>query len=321
MAESHSLEVQGLSKHFGPFVALDSASFRFEGARTIGYLGPNGAGKTTTLKFLAHLLRPSDGHALIDGIDVRSDPKRALRPVGALIESPEPYAQLRVREALEMVGEFRGLRGADLRQRIQTLHEEFELPPMERRMGVLSKGQRQRVVLAGTVITDPGILLLDEPTSGLDPAERVKVRNFILRLKKDHLILMSSHLLGEVTDTCDDVIFLNQGRIVLRDTVQGIASAIHVNRVEVEFAIPVAIYSMSGLGSLVSHLEPIAPNRYRLSFDGADATRAQILKACLEVAPVLSYAPVGSALEDMYMQVMDQSAGALPPYPPPPPPP
>ena len=175
MTAENRIEVEHLTKRFRKFVALDDATFAYEGNRCVGYLGPNGAGKTTTLKLLTNLLRPTKGQALINGVVVKGNTKRALRPVGGLIENPEPYASLQGREALEMAGRFRGMSRREIAERIRVLQTEFELPPLDRRVGSLSKGQRQRVVLAGTVINDPPILILDEPTSGLDPAERVKI--------------------------------------------------------------------------------------------------------------------------------------------------
>jgi ABC-2 type transport system ATP-binding protein len=304
------IRVESLTKRFGRFVALDNASFEYHGPQAIGYLGPNGAGKTTTLKALTHLLTPTSGRAIINGIDVRKDPKKALFHVGALIESPEPYAMLTVKEALEMVGRFRGLRGPALAERIKSLHEEFLLPPMERRMGALSKGQRQRVVFAGTVISDPTVLILDEPTSGLDPAERVRIRNFIQRLKKDHLILMSSHLLGEVTETCDQVIFINSGKILLKDSVAAIEDRTRSRFVEVEFLQPIPPAALEALRPSVTDIRPLDARRFQLGSDGSEEARAAILEGCQKLGRVIMFQPVGSALEDTYMQLMVNSTAA-----------
>ncbi len=199
-----SFEVAGLSKSFrtGPPVLRD-LSFRYEGAGAVGYLGPNGAGKTTTLKLLVGLLRPSRGHAYLNGIDPMVNRKRALWDVGALIETPEPYPTLNVHEALDAVGRARGLSRDDVDREVDRCHELLDLPPLGQRIGWLSKGQRQRVALAATLMGDPSVLLLDEPTSGLDPAERVLVRRLLIRLKRDHLVFMSSHQMLEVTEVCD----------------------------------------------------------------------------------------------------------------------
>jgi ABC-2 type transport system ATP-binding protein len=315
MSAENRIEVQNLTKRFGSFVALDDATFSYEGNRCVGYLGPNGAGKTTTLKLLTNLLRPTRGQALINGVVVKGNPKQALRPVGGLIENPEPYASLRGSEALEMVGRFRGMSRAEIAARIRVLNDEFELPPLDRRVGSLSKGQRQRVVLAGTVINDPPILILDEPTSGLDPAERVKIRNFVLALKKDHLILMSSHLLSEVTETCDDVLFINHGKILLRDSVQAIESRTRSNLIEVEYATPLPASAFQPLAGLIGAVTEVTDRKYRFAFDGKSESQVKIHDAASALGPVLSFTAVGSPLEEMYMQLMVQSTTETPPPP------
>ncbi len=308
------LELHELTKSFNGRPALDRVSFALEGPRVVGYLGPNGAGKTTTLKLLTGLLRPDAGWATVEGVDVQKDPRRARLLTGALIEMPEPYGALAVREALEMVGEFRGLDSSHIASEIRRFADALDLPPLERRCAQLSKGQRQRVVLAATLLGDPPVLLLDEPTNGLDPAERVRVRSLLLELKKDHLILMSSHLLGEVTETCDDVIFLNEGKVLLQGGVGELSKGFRVRRVEVEFLRPVPPTAFEPLTDLLTSVEPAGERRWRLGFDGREETRARILERLQTVAPVVGFVPIGSALEESYLRLV-----AAEPVPPPPP--
>ena len=309
-----SIQAIGLTKRFGGFRALEAATFRYEGAGAIGYLGPNGAGKTTTLKLFTHLLRPSIGTAIVNGIEVAAHPKEALWDVGSVIETPEPYPTHTVREALEMVGEFRGLSKEKVAERIAYFNDKLELPPLDRRTGKLSKGQRQRVVIAGALLSDPAVLLLDEPTSGLDPAERVAVRNLLLDLKKERLILMSSHLLPEVTEVCDRVIFVNQGKILLQDTVSGIAKRFLVTQVDVEFLGALPVDALQRLGPPVTNGVRVDDRRLRLEFNGSDEARAQILTQCLGIGPVISFSNSSLSLEDAYLRLVG------PPPPPPPPP-
>ncbi|MDE1821944.1 MAG: ABC transporter ATP-binding protein [Euryarchaeota archaeon] len=298
------LEAQDLTKRFNSFTALDHADFRYEGAGAIGYLGPNGAGKTTTLKLFTDLLRPTTGHALIDGIDVTADPKRALWNVGALIETPEPYPSQTGREALRMIGEYRGLTREEIRDRTERYAAELELPDLDRKTAKLSKGQKQRIVLAGILLAEPTVLLLDEPTSGLDPAERVVIRNILVRLKgEQRLILMSSHLLQEVTEICDRVIFINKGKILLQDSVQNIGIKFRVTRLDVEFAKPLEPSVLTTVPG-VSKVEVVSPTRFRLDFDGDDGTRARILEACQKVAPVTSFSSASLNLEDAYLKLI-----------------
>jgi ABC-2 type transport system ATP-binding protein len=216
------IEVKNLTKRYGDKIALDNISFSHKGKGVIGYLGPNGAGKTTTFKILAGLLKPTSGSVFVNGFDVRKDLKSVLLSIGAVIESPEPDKAQTIKEALTMSAEFNGLSKADIDKQINKYGKLLELPPLNLRVGRLSKGQRQRVSLVSALIPEPSILLLDEPTSGLDPAERLKFKKLVLSLKKDRLILISSHVIQEIKEVCDDIIFINNGKIMKQDTVKNL---------------------------------------------------------------------------------------------------
>jgi len=321
-----TIEVSDLSKNYSAGKpALVDANFRYEGSGAIGYLGPNGAGKTTTLKLLTGLLRPTAGWAAIDGVKLVDDRKRALAEVGAVIESPEPYPSQTVAEAIEMAAEFRtgGLDGVS--QEIGDLDVKLELPSLEQKCGRLSKGQRQRVIIASALVRDPQIIILDEPTSGLDPKERILIRNLLNDLKRDHLILMSSHLMQEVTDICDQVIFVNQGQILLRDTVENLSSRFVAHAVDAEFATPMPIDRIRGLAPLVQNVVVIGERRFRITFDGSTNARAEILAGLVKLGPVLSYSSASLVLEDAYLALMQSEIDAtgqpmIPATPPPPPP-
>lgn len=318
MTDGTALEVHDLTKRFGSFLALDHVSFQYSGHRVVGYLGPNGAGKTTTLKILTGLLRATSGQALVGGYDVRKHRREALRQVGAVIETPEPYPQLTGREALDMVADLRGIPTAERAPRYAELTEQLDLPPLDRRCGQLSKGQRQRVVIASVLLPDPPVLILDEPTSGLDPAERIRVRTVIQRLKRDRLVLMSSHLLDEVRETCDDVMFVNGGKLLLSDRVSALGERFRANRVDVEFSAPVAVERVGGVGHGVVRVDPITDRHFRLTFEGDADPRTAILRACLELGPVVSFTPGSAVLEDAYLSLMQENGGR--PLAPPPPP-
>ncbi len=306
-----SLSVDGLTKRYNHGrPALEDATFRYEGAGAIGYLGPNGAGKTTTLKLLTHLLRPTQGRARINEIDVTEDPKHALADVGAVIETPEPYPSQTVREAIEMVAEFRSGDLARAGSEIRDLNEKLELPPLDQRTGRLSKGQRQRVVIAAALIRDPRVIILDEPTNGLDPKERILIRNLLRELKKDHLILMSSHLMQEVTEICDQVIFINQGKILLRDSVEHVATRFQTRSVDAEFATPIVVDRIRALGPVVKDAVVVGERRFRITFDGSNDARAEILKGLVSLGPVLSYSNSSLMLEDAYLSLIAANGGS-----------
>ncbi len=302
-----SFEVADLTKWYREGTpVLDGISFRYEGAGAIGYLGPNGAGKTTTLKLLVGLLRPSRGRATINDLDPVADRKRALWDVGAVIETPEPYPTLNVFEALETVGRSRGLATADVDREIDRCNELLQLPALGMRIGWLSKGQRQRVALASALMGDPSVLLLDEPTSGLDPAERVVVRGLLNRLKRDHLIFMSSHQMLEVTEVCDHVIFLNHGRVLLREAVDRVAERIRSRQVDVEFATPVAVERVGVVAALPAEVLRLSERRWRFTYDGSTEARARLLRLCLELGEVVQFTGSSLLLEDAYLELIEE---------------
>jgi ABC-2 type transport system ATP-binding protein len=306
-----SFEAIELTKVYGAGrPALEGLTVRYEGSGAIGFLGPNGAGKTTTLKLLVGLLRPTKGRALLNGLDPMVDRKRALWDAGALIETPEPYPTLVVYDALAAVGAARGLSVRDTEREIDRCHALLDLPPLGDRVGRLSKGQRQRVSIASALIGDPSVLLLDEPTSGLDPAERVVVRRLLLQLKRDHLILLATHQMLEVTEVCDDLLFLHRGRLILRDRAERVAERIQQREVDVEFAHPLSSIEASALAAAASGAQSISARRWRLTSDGTDAGRTRLLEACQRVAPVVHFANASLALEEAYLELVAAAAEA-----------
>ncbi len=308
-----SVEAQGLTKAYRTGrPALDDVTFRFEGPRIVGYLGPNGAGKTTTLKLLVGLLRPTSGRALLNGLDPRDDLKRALWDVGAVIETPEPYPTRTVLETLDLVGRLRGLDLPTVDREIDRVSDALRIPELGRRVGSLSKGERQRVVLASALMGDPALLLLDEPTSGLDPAERVLVRGLFRSLKRDHLILLSSHQMAEVAELCDDLLVLHRGRVLLNDRIDRVGARIRPRQVDVEFDRAVEEAELAELRGLVEELTRRSDRRVRLTFDGSDAARARLLAASQRVAGVALFTGATLALEEAYLDVIARAEAETP---------
>ena len=300
-----SFEASHLTKRFGTAPpSVQDLSFRFDGAGAIGYVGPNGAGKTTTLKLLVGLLRPTKGRVALNGVDPVANRRRALWDVGAVIETPEPYPTLTVHESLDLVGRARGLSTQDIDREIDRTNGLLHLPRLGHRIGWLSKGQRQRVVLAAALLGDPSVLLLDEPTSGLDPAERVLVRGLLNRLKQDHLILMSSHQMLEVTEVCDRALFLDHGRLVLESRVDELESRRRLRDVLVQFLRPVPWERSRELAHLTTTIRPAGERGWRVTFEGTDETRAAVLEACRAIAPVVEFESATLAVEDAYLDVI-----------------
>jgi len=217
------ITVKGLTKRYAHNLAVDGISFEVPKGQIVGFLGPNGAGKTTTMRILTCFLPPTAGSATVAGFDVLEQPMEVKKRIGYLPETPPLYPEMEVDEYLTFVGKLKGLRGAELRQRVEYVLERCAVAEMRKRLiSKLSKGYRQRVGLAQAVIHNPDVLILDEPTAGLDPKQINETRDLIRALAGDHTIILSTHILPEVEQTCDHVIIINKGKLVAIDTVHNL---------------------------------------------------------------------------------------------------
>jgi ABC-2 type transport system ATP-binding protein len=219
------IEVQHVTKRYGRVTAVDDVSFRVERGEILGFLGPNGAGKTTTMRVLTGYMPPSEGRATVAGFDVFDQAIEAKRRTGYLPETPPLYPDMTVREYLDFVGRIKGVPPKERKQRVATVMERTRVTDMAaRHCGKLSKGYRQRVGLAQALIHNPEVLILDEPTAGLDPKQIIETRELIRSLGGDHTIVLSTHILPEVAQTCHRVVIINRGRVVAVDTPENLTA-------------------------------------------------------------------------------------------------
>jgi ABC-2 type transport system ATP-binding protein len=215
----HVIEVQRLTKRYGAVTAVDDVSFRVEKGEILGFLGPNGAGKTTTMRVLTGYIPATAGRAIVAGHDVFEQPIEAKRRTGYLPETPPLYTDMTVREYLAFVAKIKGVPKGERASRIdQVMRRTYVSDMATRACGKLSKGYRQRVGLAQALIHNPDVLILDEPTAGLDPKQINETRRLIKELAGDHTIILSTHILPEVSQTCQRVVIINKGRVVAVDT-------------------------------------------------------------------------------------------------------
>jgi ABC-2 type transport system ATP-binding protein len=213
------IEVQHLTKRYGPVTAVHDISFRVERGEILGFLGPNGAGKTTTMRILTGYMPATEGKALVAGFDVFEQPLEAKKRTGYLPETPPLYPDMKVIEYLEFVAKIKGVPPSDSRSRIRQVMERTRISDMaERQCSKLSKGYRQRVGLAQAIVHNPDVLILDEPTAGLDPKQIIETRELIKELAGTHTIILSTHILPEVSQTCQRVVIINKGHVVAVDT-------------------------------------------------------------------------------------------------------
>ena len=221
------IEVTNLVRRYGPHIAVDHANFKIEKGEIVGFLGPNGAGKSTTMNILTGYLSSTEGTVTVDGQDILEYPTEIKRKIGYLPENPPLYMDMTVREYLSFAGEIKGIPSKEKKDRMNRIMETVGVTEVSKRLiKNLSKGYRQRVGLAQAMIGDPQALIMDEPTAGLDPKQILEIRDLIRELGKDHTIILSSHILPEVSAVCQRVLIINRGKIIADDTPENLAKHI-----------------------------------------------------------------------------------------------
>lgn len=239
------ITLQGINHYFGKFHALHDVSFTVPSGCIAGFIGPNGAGKSTTLRSIAGILVPQEGQINLDGVSLLDHPIEARRKIGYMQETPTLYREMKIREYLEFVARIKGIAKDQVKRAVSDVMERCSVAYIQNRLvGNISKGNRQRVTLAQALLGDPKILLLDEPTSAMDPAEVIRIRQFIRSLGGSMTVLLSSHILSEVSQICDYLIFIREGRIHYKGSIQDVGSVVDltIQRVALRFSNDVSVY-------------------------------------------------------------------------------
>jgi ABC-2 type transport system ATP-binding protein len=219
------IEIKNLGKTYGALVAVDNLSFQVAEGEVLGFLGPNGAGKSTTMKMLTGFLAPSSGSVSICGFDIETQALEAKKITGYLPEGAPCYGDMTVRQFLHFIAGIRRIPADQQKSCIDRAVEKIELGPvLDQAIDTLSKGFKRRVGLAQAILHDPKVLILDEPTDGLDPNQKHQVRQLIRNLAKDKIVIISTHILEEVSAVCTRAIIINHGKLVVDDTPAGLAS-------------------------------------------------------------------------------------------------
>ncbi len=303
------ITLNNVTKSFGPTVAVDDVSFNVDRGEVVGFLGPNGAGKSTTMRLITTYLEPESGAVLVDGTDVREDPVAARRRIGYLPENNPLYSDMLVSEYLAFIRDLRGVAGngpgSALDDAVQAggIAEVFYRP-----IGELSKGYRQRLGLAAAILHRPDYLILDEPTEGLDPNQRQEIRNLIREVGKEHTVLLSTHVLPEVEETCRRIIVIHQGKIVADGTTQELLARAKGARsvvVEVEGGgVESAVAALPGIEEVADSEERDGRTRLLLAVGSGPDPRPEIFKLAKEKGWVLweLHEEAGS-LQDLFSQL------------------
>jgi gliding motility-associated transport system ATP-binding protein len=303
------IEVQHVTKRYGRVTAVDDVSFRVEPGEILGFLGPNGAGKTTTMRILTGYMPASEGRVTVAGYDVFTHPIDAKRRTGYLPETPPLYPDMTVREYLDFVARIKGVPSGERAARVDTVMKRTHVDDMAaRHCGKLSKGYRQRVGIAQALIHNPEVLILDEPTAGLDPKQIIETRELIRSLAGDHTIVLSTHILPEVSQTCQRVVIINKGRVVAIDSPDNLTARVRgAETLYVQVDAPAdAAAALSGVPGVtrVAPADAKASGAFEVESErGRDVRRDLAREIVNRGWGLLELRPMRMSLEEVFLQV------------------
>ena len=299
-----SIEVKQLSKIYGTQLAVDTISFQLKKGEIVGFLGPNGAGKSTTMKMITGYLEPTAGSILVSGINVAENPIEIRKKIGYLPESNPLYLDMYVREYLLFAASLHQIDKNKLKDKVEeVIALTGLLKESHKKIGALSKGYKQRVGLAQAIIHDPEVLILDEPTSGLDPNQLVEIRDLIVNLGKEKTVLLSTHIMQEVTSMCTSAIVIANGKIVANDAIANLQKLHTDNTLEVVFEKPVSIKQLSNLTNEQS-IQAISETTYLFTTNDSDALRKKIMQWSIqEDVNIASMQVANSSLESVFRKL------------------
>jgi ABC-2 type transport system ATP-binding protein len=306
------IEVQGLTKHYGALTAIRDVTFNVAPGEIVGFLGPNGAGKSTTMRILSCFMPASGGTARVAGYDVFSQSMEVRRRIGYLPESVPLYTDMRVAPYLDFVAEVKGISRSARRRRVAEVMDKCLIADVQSRLiGRLSKGYRQRVGLAQAIINDPHVLILDEPTIGLDPRQITEIRALIKSLAGEHTVLVSTHILPEVSMVCSGVIIVNKGSVVAQGPIDSLVEQFFPNsRVQVELAAPAgpardALRAIPGVLDVRDVLTGDGNAAFAVEAARDRDVRAEIFQlASQQRWPLLELRRVGMTLEEVFIRIV-----------------
>jgi ABC-2 type transport system ATP-binding protein len=317
------ITVTELTKRYARHTAVDHISFEVEKGQIVGFLGPNGAGKTTTMRMLTCFLPPTSGGATVAGFDVLEQSFEVKKRIGYLPETPPLYPEMRTREYLAFVGQLKGLSGAELDKRVDYVLDRCAIADVKNKLlGKLSKGYRQRVGLAQAIIHNPDVLILDEPTSGLDPKQINETRELIKSLAGDHTIILSTHILPEVEQTCQQVIIIAKGKLVATDSVNNLQNrARGAESLLVEVAgrngdidsatVQKRLEQISGVGKVLCKDKKQNRSIFEVESRKDGSIRGDLARAVVESGWDLNeLRPAAVSLEEIFLQLTGEPAPA-----------
>ncbi|MBI2816428.1 MAG: ATP-binding cassette domain-containing protein [Acidobacteria bacterium] len=305
------IEVQGLTKRYGRTVAVEDLNFTVKKGEILGFLGPNGAGKTTTMRVITCFMPPTLGNVTVAGYDVMREPLEVKKRIGYLPETPPLYTDMRVREMLTFAGRIKGVPSFELKQRVEEVASRTAVTDvLNKIVGHLSKGYRQRVGLAAALIHNPEVLVLDEPTAGLDPKQIIETRKLIRSLSGEHTVILSTHILPEAANTCDRVMIINAGKLVAEDTPVNLTARLqgfetmHMLVEGPERDVRERLARIQGVNSVLPTPASNGRVEFAVQTDKGRDVRRDLARAVVESGwGLLELRPVGMSLEEIFLKL------------------
>ena len=310
------IELKNVTKKYGNFVAVDDISFKIEDGEIIGLLGPNGAGKSTTMNMITGFIEPTKGEIRVDGFDILKKPRKAKKQIGYMPENVPLYMELTVKEFVKYLAELKYVDRKERKEEIERVIKQTGLEDVQNKLiRNLSRGYKQRVSLAGSLVGHPKILILDEPTVGLDPKQITEIRNLIKELSKEHTIILSSHILSEVSQICKKVIIINKGKIVAIDTPENLENKVNdeksliITVEDTENKIEEVVKKLDNIKEikLVKDLED-GTKQYIIIWKAEDDLRKKIFEyLAKENITIFEMKKPEATLEDAFMSVISEN--------------
>ena len=308
------IEVKNVTKKYGKFVAVDNISFKIDEGEIVGLLGPNGAGKSTTMNMLTGFIEQTDGEVVIDGYNMLKKPKKAKREIGYMPEGVPLYTDLTVKEFVTYMAEIKGVDRKLRKEKVQKIIEKTGLNDVQKKLiKNLSRGYKQRVGMAGALVGEPKILILDEPTVGLDPKQITEIRNLIKELGKTHTVILSSHILSEVSQICNKVIIINKGKLVAIDTPENLENKVSNNN-SIYVTVEDTENKMKDIKEKIKEIKKLelveenedGTKQYMIeSKDGVDLRKILFTELAKENITIFEMKKADSTLEDAFMKIIE----------------
>lgn len=308
------IEVKNVTKKYGSFTAVDNISFDVKDGEVVGFLGPNGAGKSTTMNMITGFIEPTDGQIIINGNDISKKPKKAKKQIGYMPENVPLYYDLTVKEFVTYMAELKFVKRKDRKEQVEKVIKETGLESVQKKLiKNLSRGYKQRVSMAGALVGDPDVIILDEPTVGLDPKQITEIRNLIKELGKKHTVILSTHILPEVSQICERVVIINKGKIVAVDTPENLEKMTKENN-GISVTVEDKNENMKKLKELIPEIESV-----EMVKDNEDGTKqytiiskadTDLRKKLFDVLPkqditIFELKKTETTLEDAFIKLID----------------